>query len=369
MATFDIEGINFQQLESEKIWSFPSSYSDERKKKDTLQMVYSNQYLGSLKKDGFYYRFIKGPTGDMSLQGRNRGVGGDFLNKIGHLPHLAHFFNTLPNGTCLIGEIYYDSGSRSNEVSKIMGCKEATALTRQKTAKELLSYFVFDIWAYAGVSYLNTPAEERFKMLEALEKAFSSPHVKFAKYYRGDRMWKLYQTALANGEEGIVMTRADSVPEPGKRTARKTLKLKKELQETIDVFIVGANPPTRLYSGKSIETWPYWENVRTRERFDENKFKEYEEGQGYEPVTKNYYYQWAGSLKIGVMKGDDVYQVGSVSGLEDEVLANWRDYLGTVVEVTAMEVFKDTGALRHPKVLRFRDDLTPADCTYEKLNG
>jgi hypothetical protein len=36
------------------------------------------------------------------------------------------------------------------------------------------------------------------------------------------------------------------------------------------------------------------------------------------------------------------------------------------IEVTAMEILPDTGALRHGKLERFRSDLSPEDCTYEK---
>lgn len=369
MSKFMIEKTDFQQLESEKIWSFPSTYSEDRKRNETKEMVFSGDYLGALKKDGYYYRFVKGPEGDMVLQGRNRGKGGDFLNKIGHLPHLADFFDSLPNGTCLLGEIYFPSKAGSKNVTTIMGCKEETALSRQKKADELLNFFVFDVWAYAGVSQLSTTAERRFELLDNLAPMFQNQYVQFAKYYKGERLWNLYQTALAEGEEGVVMTKSDSIPGPGKRTAKKTLKLKKELQETLDVFVIGANPPTRLYTGKTLETWPYWQEVRTGRMVSDEKERQYRKGEGYEPVTKNYFHGWAGSLKIGVMKDGEVLQVGSISGLEDQVLANWQDYLGKVMEITGMEIFAETGAIRHPKMVQWREDLVPEDCTYMKLIG
>jgi len=33
-----------------------------------------------------------------------------------------------------------------------------------------------------------------------------------------------------------------------------------------------------------------------------------------------------------------------------------------------MEVFKDTGAVRHPKLIGWRTDKPASDCTWEQLN-
>ena len=55
--------------------------------------------------------------------------------------------------------------------------------------------------------------------------------VDFATYYEGEELWEQLQKILAAGGEGIVMTKKGTVPSPGKRTARKTLKVKKELAE------------------------------------------------------------------------------------------------------------------------------------------
>ena len=107
-----IDNINFRELESEKYWAFPKSFKGDPKA-ETKNMIFSNDYIGSRKMDGSYYRFIKDINGVMVLQGRSRSVSGNFLNKIGHVPHLHEFFESLPNGTCLLGEIYFpdDEGS------------------------------------------------------------------------------------------------------------------------------------------------------------------------------------------------------------------------------------------------------------------
>ena len=69
------------------------------------------------------------------------------------------------------------------------------------------------------------------------------------------------------------------------------------------------------------------------------------------------------------MKDDQVYPIGWLSGLTEEVKKNYKDYKGRCIEVNAMMREPDTLALRHGKMVQFRDDLTPADCTYEKFVG
>ena len=42
---------------------------------------------------------------------------------------------------------------------------------------------------------------------------------------------------------------------------------------------------------------------------------------------------------------------------------NQKELIGSVLEVKANELFKDTGKLRHPRFLRFRTDKSPLECT------
>ena len=193
--------------------------------------------------------------------------------------------------------------------------------------------------------------------------------VHFATYVSGSELWTQLQTILANGGEGMVITRAGAPYQPDKRPSKDCQKVKKELAENIDCFFTGrASAPTRIYSGKEIETWKYWEDVRTGERIEGEMFKEYQLGGLIEPVTKPYFYNWAGSLEIGVMKNGEVKPIGFLSGLTDEIKANYKDYKGRCIEVAAMEVLP-TGGIRHGKMMRFRDDLNCVDCTWSKIFG
>ena len=369
-----IDGIDFQNLEAEKYWSFPASFKGDPKE-ETRNMIFSGNYIGARKMDGAYYRFIKDMDGNMRLQGRSRSVSGEYLNKLDHVPHLMSYFEKLPNGTCLLGEIYFPNNEGSSEVTKIMGCLAPKAIARQESGPKL-HYYIFDVWAYAGKSCMNTKIEDRIESLNEiclnwvdeikLEHDSNLHYIDFAYYHSGKKLWNALQFVFATGGEGIVMTKMGTVPSPGKRTARKTLKVKKELQETIDCFFTGCGTaPTRLYSGKEIETWKYWQNMRTGDKIEGEFYKDYQSGVAIEPITKPYFMGMVGSMEIAVLKDGKIYPIGLLSGLADEIKLNPRDYANRCIEVTAMEIMP-TGGIRHGKMLRFRDDLAPSDCTYEK---
>ena len=161
--------------------------------------------------------------------------------------------------------------------------------------------------------------------------------------------------------------------QPGKRPARQTCKVKRELEESIDAVILDANAPTRDYTGKEIETWQYWEDIKTGEKLKGEFYREYDLNGSPEPVTKNYFYGWAGSLVIGLYNTETgkYNPIGSLSGLTEEVLSNWKDYRGKVVEVTGMQIFRDENGkfsgIRHPKLKAFRDDKAAKECTFEQV--
>ena len=369
-----IDGIDFQNLEAEKYWSFAKSFKGDPKE-ETRNMIFSGNYLGARKMDGAYYRFIKDMDGNMRLQGRSKSVSGEYLDKLDHVPHLLPYFESLPNGTCLLGEIYFPNNEGSSNVTTIMGCLAPKAVERQ-TKGPKLHYYIFDVWAYAGRSRMNTKMEERVVLLDDMyndwaddannERHSAVGYIDFASYWSGKELWEVLQKTLAAGGEGIVMTKRDTVPSPGKRTARKTLKVKKELSENIDCFFTGrGTSPTRLYTGKEIETWKYWQNMRTGAKVEGEMYKEYAAGAALEPLTKPAFYGWAGSLEIGVLKNGEVYPIGFLSGLADEIKADPGAQRMKCIEVTAMEILP-TGGIRHAKLERFRPDLAPTDCTYEK---
>lgn len=363
-----IDNVDFHELPAQKYWSFPSGYKKDSKA-ETQNMIFSGDYVGSRKMDGAFYKFIKDENGNMELIGRSKSVKGDYIDKIEWVPHLHEFFNSLPNGTCLLGELYFPEKEGSSNVTTIMGCLPQKARDRQEKGMKL-HYYVFDVLAIDGESIYQQNIEDRVDEIDILYKAYKNEkYVEFAKYYEGKELWNHLQETLNVGGEGVVITKKGTCYQPGKRPARQTLKVKKELHETIDCFFTGhATAPTKEYTGKEIETWQYWLNERTDEKLNGEYYKEYFNGAPLIPITKPYFNGWAGSLEIGVIKNDKVVPIGYLSGLSDEIKANYKDYKGKVIEVGAMEVL-ETGGLRHAKMLNFRPDLTVKECTWEKIWG
>ena len=165
-----IDGIDFQELEAEKYWSFPKSFKGDPKE-ETRNMIFSGNYMGARKMDGAYYRFIKDMDGNMRLQGRSKSVSGEYLDKLDHVPHLLSYFENLPNGTCLLGEIYFPKNEGSSNVTTIMGCLAPKAVERQAKGPKL-HYYIFDVWAYAGRSKMNTKIEDRVRLLDDIYNDF-----------------------------------------------------------------------------------------------------------------------------------------------------------------------------------------------------
>ena len=359
-----IDNYNFKEMEAMKYYSHPKSYKGDPKE-EAKKRIFSEEWLGARKMDGAFAKFIKDEDGNMMLLSRSRNVNGEFPNKIDHVPHLFDFFNSLPNGTCLLGEIYFPSHEGSNEVTKIMGCITDKAIERQKN--DPLHYYIFDILAFDNVSFMPFRAEDRFNYINEIKNKYNYKNIEFANYYKGLELWNMIQETLASGGEGGVIIHKDSKYQPGKRSTKVSLKIKKELQDTIDCFFTGRiSSPARDYTGKDIENWKYWENIRTGKLINAPMFNEYYKGESYEPVTKSYYMGMAGSLEIGVYQNNKIKPIGYLSGLSEEIKMNYDKYKMRVIEVTAMQLTDDK-MLRHPKFVRFRDDKQPQDCLWEQI--
>lgn len=370
-----ISGIDFHNLDIMKYWSFPSTWDTEKKKRTVNERIFSGEWYGALKRDGSFYKFTKDENGEMELTGRSKSVSGDYLNKIDWVPHLWPFFQSLPNGTCFLGELYLPSKEEAKSTTSIMNCKVDKAIKRQE--KERLKYYIFDVLAWEGKSLVDEAAINRFNLLaDIFYRAINSfIDVEVADYYNGQNLWNKLQDYLADGLEGVVITHQDAPYRVGKRPSKETLKIKKELQETIDCIIIGANAPTKISSTKEPEAWPYWydetNNIKYTAQeylntFNIPAYQKYALGAPVVPVTKNWFYGWAGSLKLGLYDEEKIIHIGDLSGITDEIRQNWKSYVNTIVEVSCMEIL-DTGGLRHPKAVSFFRDKNPKECKMEQI--
>jgi len=62
--------------------------------------------------------------------------------------------------------------------------------------------------------------------------------------------------------------------------------------------------------------------------------------------------------------------VGDLSGVTDEMKENWKDYIGTVVEISCMEITENQQGgkgFRHPKLINIRKDKEAKDCTIDQI--
>jgi ATP-dependent DNA ligase len=314
-------------------------------------------------------------------------VSGAYLDKLSHVPHLLPYFESLPNGTCLLGELYLPSKPGSRNITTIMGCLKEKAIERQNKG-ERLHFYVFDCLAFAEKSLLDWPAKKRFNVASDLiyvKDIGTHEYVSYAEYKTGKELWVMLQEILARGDEGVVITHKDGKYEPGKRPSKTTLKIKKELKQTIDCFFTGrGSAPTREYTGKELDTWQYWENLITGEKIMGDFYKDYSTGASIEPVTKGYYYGWYGSLEIGVFRhregskckingvvyeDTEVFPIGWLSGVTEEMKADPKKIAFKPMEVTAMEYDSINHSLRHGKMVGWRPDLSLADCTFEKIDN
>lgn len=369
-----IDGFDFWGMTPMKYYSFTSSFKGDKKAK-AKELVMSEKYLGSRKMDGAWNMIIKDMDGNFHMRSRTESVNGGYQDKAEWIPHICEELSCIPNGTALIGEIYFPNNEGSRKITSVLNCLKDKCLDRQKK-NGYLHFYAFDVIAYKGKNLIDTPFVERIEKYLTYEllDVLNNDHVEIANYVKGKELWNLYGEIIAAGGEGIVITREDCKYLCGKRTAWMTLKMKKELEDTIDAFLDGNYKlATRLYGGKEIETWTYWENFKTGEKFNTCKFDDYVNGVPVEPVTKPYFYGWASAVSFSVMDNGQPKHVAWISGITDElkeeIVKNPEKWINKVAELTAMEIehIDKDYTLRHGKIETWRADKTPNDCNMEQL--
>lgn len=206
-----------------------------------------------------------------------------------------------------------------------------------------------------------------------------------------------YELIVATGGEGLIVK-----PKNGKYLHKRGWeysKIKKFL--TRELIVVGFSEPTKEYIGKDVRKWGFWVEADTDRRVMGNFYGD----KKYIPVTKHYYYNQVGNLLLGVLisvedfnvipknkrglthmpshicpelgKEYDIshffMEVCECAGFDDETREYFtrnRDKMeGSVVEVKANELFRDSGKMRHPRYLRMRTDKNAEQCIWEDHIG
>lgn len=330
-----------------------------RAPKNYEDMFKSTPIIGTVKKDGYWSQLVKDEN-EVHLYSRTvskkTGYYSDNIEKVPHIKDWA--MNELPNGTCIIGEVYYPNGTSKN-VTSVLGALPEKAIERQKGEYGKIHFYMHDILAYNGEDYVmnNMTYDYRYSNLcEHIDIATPLiPELEVARCYDNAYLDlnKVTIDKLAAGEEGMVFRVENGLYAPGKRQPKVMFKIK-QAQNDIDFVITEVLPPEYLYTGKESETWGYKDKEGNL-------------------ITKAAYYGWAGALRLGAYdNAGNLVSVGRVSsGLTDNLkaclAANPEKYIGTVVEVNCMSLDKENKTMRHCYLSRLRPDKPAHDCKLEEI--
>lgn len=202
-----------------------------------------------------------------------------------------------------------------------------------------------------------------------------------------------YEYIVFHGGEGLMLKNINGTYKH--QRCREYTKLKKF--ETWDCVVYGYTAPTKYYEGKGLQDlnhkWSYWiDEDKNSTVLKEMTMKEAKED-NLVPITKHYYYQYIGNVQLGiVMTSEELAQwekankkkatyrlledsqlylvyIGECGGftedIRQEISYNKDKYVDKVIEVKGHEVSKKTGAIRHPRYVRFREDKCIEQCNWK----
>lgn len=260
----------------------------------------------------------------------------EFTDKVPHL--VQEVCEKCPNDSIFLAELCINDGSNqparqersSCDVSSILRSYPERAIRLQAT-RGLLVGMVFDCIRWNGTDLMNEPYEKRIKVAQGIDWTYFHPTT-----WVMDHFSSFLERILSEGGEGIVLVHRAYPYSPGKRTAWKTLKMKRRT-EPYELRVIRTESYKRVYKGKCLDSWKYWE--------------------GDTPVTRGWYNKWAASI-ICDMNGTELR---CSSGLNDEDRAQLmtpemqRAINDGIVyaQVRAMQV-TNHASLRHPVVLGIR---------------
>ena len=200
-----------RELEPEKYWSMPSSYSREKREMEINKMIDSGRYYYQLKTDGNYSAFICDFDGDKRIISRGLST---VTHEYGVISDRLFFFDAVANAfnkpTRIMAEVYYDNGidrhvgsvlrAAANKSKSIQSAKyyEQIKAKVKFTAKDKrdienneffnqkLKWRIFDVWYFDGEDLMNTPWIERQKYVKLAAERINHPLVIYVPFYLVD---------------------------------------------------------------------------------------------------------------------------------------------------------------------------------------
>ena len=316
----------------------------------------NNEYIATKKNDGDWAMLIHYSKGNNLIRSRSiskvTGVYGDYTAKV---PHIVEEMDAYwPDNTVVLAELCWDQdGTNANTVGTILRCLPTKAVERQKENK--LKAVIFDMLMVDGKDL--TGLGYYFRLEEVLlfpRGLYTYPTEVITQDFAeaADRI-------IADGGEGIVIQRCDYTYNPGNRTAWKTLKLKQQLPE-MELKVVGTLEPNKFYEGDCPETWEYKiiEHYPVINQFGEITNDYYEDEV---LVTKPYYFGWKNGITVLLPDGTRCDVASGLTDADKEWLAidEAAEMInnGELFAVVKAMSFNDKGRLRHPSLVRLRNDL------------
>lgn len=316
---------------------------DEKAKKKLDALLDDPSYVAEEKIDGVHYKMIG-----------NRFFSKDNVEKTNNFAHLRDFFTKLGMKNLILdGEIHYP-GKTSQYATHVTGASSSAAKQFQES-NGYIHFTLFEILRTPKARWtINNTYAERRKLLTYFYNTFikGSEIEEFVHLVEARDVNKreYVQQLLDEGKEGAVLKHVDSLYHMGKKPMWKWMKIKQE--DDTDLVIMGFEPATKVYTGKNLSTWPYWEPGADGELI---------------PITKNYHMGWIGSVVLGAYVNGVLTQICTASGLSesvrDDMTSNPDKYIGKVARVTFMEKTED-GYPRHPVFKNMHEGKLASECLW-----
>jgi len=316
-----------------------------------LPVFVEEKYDGSL----YVARFEEG--GKVSFKSRRTSaVTGEAVDKSENLPYHNWYSRDSLKKTLLVGEMIAKCGRGSfKDTVAIMGAGPDKAVARQQ--EDYISYIVFDCLWFGGRDLRNrTLSYRREYATEALKHW--APSVEVSNRVASTK------TSVAFPRKPVCLSTGTLMNSNSASMNEKELR---KIYEDI-LFRGGEGIMIKDYSRSS-----YGEGVtKVKKNLDTSVVCT-----GFEPAKEGKYKGMIGALKFSVHHNGQLIEVGQASGMTDQqrdFYTKSEPWKRRLVMDVRFQPFDDPNKwnpekerFRHPRFLRFREDLADHQCTSKKV--